>query len=136
MLRFLDRRILERDLVRNPFLEQEIGRLHPRVVMEVLGHAQMRTTTDTYSHVMPALGRDAVVVRGGAAVPVGVVGLGVRRGAEDEGGAEGAAREALSHWRAATTRSKSASPSRTWSALPLVWRPRARNRSPSRRLAF
>ena len=33
--------------------------VHPRVVMEVLGHAQMRTTTDTYSHVMPALGRDA-----------------------------------------------------------------------------
>ena len=31
--------------------------VHPRVVMEVLGHAQMRTTTDTYSHVMPALGR-------------------------------------------------------------------------------
>ena len=33
--------------------------VHPRVVMDVLGHAQMRTTTDTYSHVMPALGRDA-----------------------------------------------------------------------------
>jgi integrase len=33
--------------------------VHPRVVMEVLGHSQMRTTTDTYSHVMPALGQDA-----------------------------------------------------------------------------
>lgn len=33
--------------------------VHPRVVMEVLGHAQLRTTTATYSHVMPALGRDA-----------------------------------------------------------------------------
>jgi integrase len=33
--------------------------VHPRVVMEVLGHPQMRTTTDTYSHVMPALGKDA-----------------------------------------------------------------------------
>jgi integrase len=33
--------------------------VHPRVVMEVLGHAQMRTTTDTYSHVMPAVDRDA-----------------------------------------------------------------------------
>ncbi len=33
--------------------------VHPRVVMEVLGHVQMRTTTDTYSHVMPALGKDA-----------------------------------------------------------------------------
>jgi hypothetical protein len=30
-----------------------------RVVMELLGHSQMRTTTDTYSQVMPALGRDA-----------------------------------------------------------------------------
>jgi integrase len=30
--------------------------VHPRVVMELLGHAQMRTTTDTYSHVLPALG--------------------------------------------------------------------------------
>jgi integrase len=27
--------------------------------MEVLGHAQKRTTTDTVSHVMPTLGRDA-----------------------------------------------------------------------------
>jgi integrase len=27
--------------------------------MEVLGHARMRATTDTYSQVMPALGRDA-----------------------------------------------------------------------------
>ena len=41
-------------------------RVHPRVVMEVLGHAQMRTTTDTYSHVMPALGRDAADRMGNA----------------------------------------------------------------------
>ena len=27
--------------------------------MEGVGHAQMRTATDPYSHVMPALGRDA-----------------------------------------------------------------------------
>jgi integrase len=27
--------------------------------MKVLGHAQMRMTTYRYSHVMPALGRDA-----------------------------------------------------------------------------
>jgi integrase len=39
---------------------------HPRVVMEVLGHSQMRTTTDTYSHVMPALGRDAADRMGNA----------------------------------------------------------------------
>jgi integrase len=40
--------------------------VHPRVVMEVLGHAQMRTTTDTYSHVLPALGRDAAERMGNA----------------------------------------------------------------------
>ena len=33
--------------------------IHPRVVMELLGHRQMRTTTDTYSHVMPALAQEA-----------------------------------------------------------------------------
>jgi integrase len=42
--------------------------VHPRVVMEVLGHAQMRTITDTYSHVMPALGRDAAEAHGQGAV--------------------------------------------------------------------
>ncbi|WP_448642951.1 site-specific integrase [Geodermatophilus sp. URMC 63] len=40
--------------------------VHPRVVMEVLGHAQMRTTTDIYSYVMPALGRDAADRMGSA----------------------------------------------------------------------
>lgn len=34
--------------------------------MEVLGHSQMRTTTDTYSHVMPTLGRDAADRMGNA----------------------------------------------------------------------
>jgi integrase len=29
--------------------------VHPRVVMEILGHSQMSTTTDTYSHVPPEL---------------------------------------------------------------------------------
>lgn len=33
--------------------------VHPRVVMELLGHSQMRTTTDTYSHVLPALAQEA-----------------------------------------------------------------------------
>jgi integrase len=33
--------------------------VHPRVVMELLGHAQMRTTADTYSHVLPALAKEA-----------------------------------------------------------------------------
>jgi integrase len=40
--------------------------VHPRVVMELLGHAQMRTTTDTYSHVMPALGKEAAAKMGTA----------------------------------------------------------------------
>jgi integrase len=33
--------------------------VHPRVVMELLGHSEMRTTTDVYSQVMPALAREA-----------------------------------------------------------------------------
>jgi integrase len=33
--------------------------VHPRVLMELLGHSQMRTTMDIYSHVMPALAREA-----------------------------------------------------------------------------
>ena len=33
--------------------------VHPRVVMELLGHSQMRTTMDIYSHGMPALAREA-----------------------------------------------------------------------------
>jgi integrase len=43
-----------------------------RVVMETLGHSQISLTLDTYSHVLPALGRDAAdrmdaVLRDGAA---------------------------------------------------------------------
>jgi integrase len=34
--------------------------------MELLGHSQMRTTTDTYSHVMPALAREAAERMGDA----------------------------------------------------------------------
>lgn len=33
--------------------------VHPRVVMELLGHSQMRTTMDIYTHVMPALAQEA-----------------------------------------------------------------------------
>ncbi|MGZ4591938.1 MAG: tyrosine-type recombinase/integrase, partial [Actinomycetes bacterium] len=40
--------------------------VHPRVVMELLGHSQMRTTTDVYSHVMPVLGREAADRMGAA----------------------------------------------------------------------
>jgi integrase len=33
--------------------------VHPWVVMELLGHSRVRTTMDIYSHVMPALAREA-----------------------------------------------------------------------------
>jgi integrase len=32
--------------------------IHPRVVMEQLGHSQIALTMNTYSHVIPALERD------------------------------------------------------------------------------
>jgi integrase len=34
--------------------------VHPRVVQELLGHAQIAVTLDTYSHVLPSMGRAAV----------------------------------------------------------------------------
>jgi integrase len=33
--------------------------VHPRVVMETLGHSQISLTQDTYSHVLPSLQREA-----------------------------------------------------------------------------
>ncbi len=33
--------------------------VHPRVVMQVLGHSQIGVTMDTYSHVIPELQQDA-----------------------------------------------------------------------------
>jgi len=33
--------------------------VHPRVVMELLGHSTIQLTMNTYSHVIPALTRDA-----------------------------------------------------------------------------
>jgi integrase len=33
--------------------------VHPRVVMDTLGHSQIALTMNTYSHVIPALQRDA-----------------------------------------------------------------------------
>ena len=33
--------------------------VNPRVVMETLGHSQVSLTLNTYSHVLPALQRDA-----------------------------------------------------------------------------
>ena len=32
---------------------------NPRVVMEILGHSQVSLTLNTYSHVIPSLGREA-----------------------------------------------------------------------------
>ena len=34
--------------------------VHPRVVMELLGHSQISLTMDTYSHVIPDAMREAV----------------------------------------------------------------------------
>lgn len=34
--------------------------IHPRVVMEILGHSQISTTMNTYGHVLPEVQRDAV----------------------------------------------------------------------------
>jgi integrase len=33
--------------------------VHPRVVMELLGHSQIAITMNTYSHVVPALMKEA-----------------------------------------------------------------------------
>jgi integrase len=33
--------------------------VHPRVIMEILGHSQISLTMNTYSHVVPALGDEA-----------------------------------------------------------------------------
>lgn len=33
--------------------------VHPRVVMEILGHSQISVTLDTYSHVLPTISREA-----------------------------------------------------------------------------
>jgi integrase len=36
--------------------------IHPRVVMEILGHSQISTTMNTYGHVLPEVQREAVNV--------------------------------------------------------------------------
>lgn len=36
--------------------------VNPRVVMETLGHSQVSLTLNTYSHVLPALQRDAATL--------------------------------------------------------------------------
>ena len=35
--------------------------VHPKVVQEILGHSQISLTLDTYSHVLPHVGREAAV---------------------------------------------------------------------------
>lgn len=37
----------------------DVQGVHPRVVMEILGHSQISLTMNTYSHVIPDLGHDA-----------------------------------------------------------------------------
>ena len=32
------------------------GRVHPKIVQELLGHAQIGLTLDNYSHVLPGMG--------------------------------------------------------------------------------
>jgi integrase len=40
-----------------------LGRgVHPKLVSEMLGHANRVTTLDTYSHVLPTMSREAAVV--------------------------------------------------------------------------
>jgi integrase len=42
---------------------------HPKVVAEQLGHASVRVTLDTYSHVAPGVQRDAVTRVAGRFLP-------------------------------------------------------------------
>jgi integrase len=72
--------------------------VHPRIVMEMLGHSQMHTTMDIYGHVMPALAREAAdrmsaLLLGNAAEPTATTDDEGRppegRTAWSHGGAEG-----------------------------------------------
>jgi site-specific recombinase XerD len=45
--------------VRRPWSLLLAQGISPRVVMKVLGHSQISLTLNTYSHVIPALQRDA-----------------------------------------------------------------------------
>jgi integrase len=40
--------------------------IHPRVVMELLGHSQISLTMDTYSHTVPEILRNAIDKLGAA----------------------------------------------------------------------
>jgi integrase len=33
--------------------------IHPKIVADILGHASVQVTLDTYSHVLPSMGREA-----------------------------------------------------------------------------
>lgn len=45
--------------------------VHPRVVMEILGHSTITLTMNTYSHVLPQAQRDAVILMGSLFAPSG-----------------------------------------------------------------
>ncbi|HZT77374.1 MAG TPA: site-specific integrase [Vicinamibacterales bacterium] len=49
--------------------------VHPRVVMETLGHSQVSITLDTYSHVLPALGAEAAAKMNAAVTTPNVIGV-------------------------------------------------------------
>src|SRR4051795_4174189 len=60
--------------------------VHPRVVMELLGHSQMRTITDIYSHVMPALAREAADRTSALLLPGVVTSIATTTATRDESG--------------------------------------------------
>jgi integrase len=51
--------------------------VHPKIVQERLGHSQISLTLDTYSHVLPSMGREAAskldALLTPTAVPAGTV---------------------------------------------------------------
>jgi len=49
--------------------------VHPRVVMETLGHGQVSITLDTYSHVLPVLGAEAAAKMNAAVMIPNVIGV-------------------------------------------------------------
>ncbi len=50
--------------------------VHPKVVQELLGHSTIAITLDTYSHVMPALAKEASAVMSSLVLPESPQGIG------------------------------------------------------------
>jgi integrase len=73
---------------------------HPRVVQQALGHSDIATTLQTYSHVLPSLTREAAVrldrlLRGEEPVPVGAYLGPMSRTPADDRGQKGNSRDRL-----------------------------------------